>query len=253
MKMLRVTVASVVTLVLASFVCEPLLSATPLPGSLQIRLSTPAGSVTLTDQGGCAATGIGNCGVFTNDASDIEGTIITSGSFGAWTVNVTTGFGYPTSSQGMLELTSINMAAAPAAGTLTVQLTQTGFDLAVAQFNLAASGTIMGAGSSVAMIGSGGVNNSPFNTSNNLVAGGTFGSGPFSFDQDGTIGNSVNPYSLTATYQITGGTDSTDFTGNMLLQPASVVQPVTEPASILLLGAGLAGLALSKIGGRPLV
>ena len=88
---------------------------------------------------------------------------------------------------------------------------------------------------------------------NNLVAGGTFGSGPFSFDQDGTIGNSVNPYSLTATYQITGGTDSTDFTGNMLLQPASVVQPVTEPASILLLGAGLAGLALSKIGGRPLV
>src|SRR5262245_31862304 len=122
-----VNVASVITLGLACLVGMPSLSATPLPGSLQLRLSTPAGSVNLTDQGGCAAAGIGNCGTFITDASGDEGILLTSGFFSVWTVTVATSFGHPNSPQGMIELVSTILTATPAAGTLTVQLTQTGF------------------------------------------------------------------------------------------------------------------------------
>src|SRR4030095_4054597 len=217
MKVPWVNVASVIALGLASLVGMPSLSATPLPGSLQLRLSTPAGSVTLTDQGGCTAVGIGNCGAFTNDASGDEGILLTTGFFSVWTVTVSTSFGSPNSSQGMIELASTILTATPAAGTLTVQLTQTGFDLNVAQFNLSASGVIMGTGSSVTIFGSGANNNIAFSTSNNLVAGDTFGPVAFSHDEDGVVGNSVNPYSLTVTQQITAGTGTTSFSGDAIL------------------------------------
>src|SRR5262245_44452928 len=168
---------------LGVLVGAPALLASPLPGSLQIRLTESIGgnSVTITDQGACA----GSCVGWTADINATLGVTTASGSLGGWTVNVTTGMGFPFIGGGVqnqLDLNSVNATSAAGGGTLTVQVTQAGFNQPTAGYFLAAGGTLAGSGpgASVVYTASGTNNNTPFSTSFTIASLGPFTTAAFS-------------------------------------------------------------------------
>src|SRR5262245_33987698 len=162
----------------------PALLADPIPGSLQIRLTESVGgaSVTITDQGACS----GSCVGWSGDINATLGVVTGSGSLGAWLVNVTTGTGFPFINggnvQNTLALNSLNATGAAGGGTLTVQVTQTGFNQPASGYVLAAGGTLAGSGlgASVLFTASGTNNNTAFSTSYTIANVGPFGAASFS-------------------------------------------------------------------------
>jgi len=205
---------------------------------MAIRLTESVGgtSVTITDQGACA----GSCVGWTADINATLGVVTGSGSLGGWTVNVTTGMGFPFISggnvQGALDLNSVNATSAAGGGTLTVQLSQTGFDIPFPGFRLSAGGTLAGsgAGASVTFTASGGNNNTAFSTSNTIATLGPFVGAAFSGNATGS-GNSVLPYALTLTTSITASaTGVTTYSGD------EHMDALPEPTTLVLVGGGLA-------------
>src|SRR5262249_41526944 len=179
---------------LGALLGAPALYADPLPGSLQLRLTESVGgtSVTITDQGACA----GSCVGWTADINGTLGVTTASGSLGGWTVNVTTGMGFPFigggNIQNQLDLNSVNATSAAGGGTLTVQVTQTGFNQPTGGYFLAAGGTLAGSGpgANVLYTASGTNNNTPFSTSFTIASLGPFTTAAFSGT---TVGGAFSP------------------------------------------------------------
>ncbi len=163
------------------------------------------------------------------DSNTFAGAITYMGGIGNWNLNVTTGLSYPllgSSSYPILDLNSVDLSSA-GGGVLTITFSDTGFNIDntdITGFYTSIGGTTSGKVTAVSYI------NDAL-----LVDLGSFTDRAFS----DSIGTSVDPdgdFSLKSVVTITHkGAGNTSFDME--------IRPVPEPATMLLLGSGLVGLA----------
>lgn len=191
----------------------------------QLRVTDGINTVTVTDN----APG---------DVQDAVGQVLWVGSLGNWLLNVHTGTTYPvigSATSPVLDL-SFNATSSGSGGTLTLSFTQTNFGPTTGSAIAAVGGTTQG----TTTYGTyGGVNNTPFNTTQLLTSQGPFTGPAFSGTVTGGSVNNAGPYSLTQVVTITHPAGVTAITtGDALLTVPD------SGNSILLLGAGLTTLGL---------
>lgn len=188
-----------------------------------LRLSTGGDTIEISDND-------------SNDLNNLEGAVVYNGTLGDFLVNVTTGLTKPiigSSDLPKLDLNSVNVSGG--AGTLVISWTDTDFTLPdiYPGFLTELGGTTDGTVEVKAYLDE---SNNPFGEGILLSDLGPFGSGAFS-GSDSVVIDPDEPFSLTivATIIHTGAGQSTSFDAS--------VSPVPEPATMLLVGTGLIGLA----------
>jgi len=194
--------------------------------------------------------GSGNSALLIDVAA--TGLLSLNGPFGNWTVNVTTGTGFPvtgTLQEPVIDLNSVNVATG-SGGQLVIKLTQIGLtsSTATGPFLAELGGTItsQSVGASLEYKAYVDSTNAVFGTQT-LIGESTFGAGAFAFSQS-TVAPTGPLYSMTEIVTLrapsgtAGGTNvAFSFDGSLGYESS-----VPEPGTLALLGLGLAGLAATR-------